>query len=210
MDYDALFDVWHLFVRALKKTIWTPIVIISSLVLPVLFLILFTQIFSQFGNLPGFPAGSYVQFVVAGIIIMGPLMNSQGAGEAVVDDINLGFLSKMLVTPTNRGAIVLGRLLHDMTIVLLTVGIVLVLAYSSWCNRHNRGPRNSADFFHCRFLWVGYGRADDGNRSENKEFASSRRSNSCGYFPSYVCEHSIRAIRVSSALGAGLFECQPV
>ena len=37
MDNDFLFDVWHLFVRALKKTIRTPIVIISALALPVLF-----------------------------------------------------------------------------------------------------------------------------------------------------------------------------
>ena len=210
MDHDFLFDVWHLFVRALKKTIRTPIVIISALALPVLFLVLFTQIFTQFGNLPGFPAGGYVQFAVAGVIIMNPLMDSGGAGEAVVDDINSGFLSKMLVTPANRTAIVLGRLLHDMVMVLLPVGITLVLAYAPWCNRHNRGPGNSADFSHCRFLWVGYVRADDGNRSENKEFASSRRVRSCDCIPSYVCEHGARAIRVPSALGASLFERQPV
>jgi len=82
MDHDFLFDVWHLFVRALKKTIRTPIVIISALALPVLFLVLFTQIFTQFGNLPGFPAGGYVQFAVAGVIVMNPLMDSGGAGEA--------------------------------------------------------------------------------------------------------------------------------
>jgi ABC-2 type transport system permease protein len=130
MYYDALFDTWHLFVRALKKTIRTPIIIISALALPVLFLVLFTQIFTQFGNLPGFPAGGYVQFAVAGVVVMNPLMDSGGAGEAVVDDINSGFLSKMLVTPANRTAIVLGRLLHDMVMVLLPVGITLVLAYA--------------------------------------------------------------------------------
>jgi len=100
--YDALLDVWHLYIRALKKTIRTPILIFSALALPVLFLVLFSQIFTQFGNLPGFPAGGYVQFVVAGIIIMNPLFDSGGAGESVVEDINSGFVSKMLVTPVNR------------------------------------------------------------------------------------------------------------
>jgi ABC-2 type transport system permease protein len=128
--YDALFDVWNLYIRALKKTIRTPILIFSTLALPVLFLILFTQIFKQFGNLPGFPAGGYVQFVVAGIIVMNPLFDSGGAGTAVVDDINSGFVSKMLVTPVKRPAILLGRLLHDMTMVLFPVGITLVLAYA--------------------------------------------------------------------------------
>ncbi|MGZ4865335.1 MAG: ABC transporter permease [Halobacteriota archaeon] len=130
MNRDALFDVWHLYVRALKKTIRTPILIFSTLALPVLFLVLFTQIFTQFGNLPGFPAGGYVQYAVAGIIVMNPLFGSGGAGNAVVDDINSGFLSKMLVTPANRAAILFGRLLHDMTIVIIPVSITLVLAYA--------------------------------------------------------------------------------
>ena len=130
MDHDTLFDVWHLFIRAWKKTIRTPIIILSTLALPVLFLVLFSQIFTQFGNLPGFPAGGYVQFVVAGIILMNPLFGSQGAGDALVDDINSGFLSKMLVTPVNRTAILLGQLLYSMTMVLFPVGITLVLAYA--------------------------------------------------------------------------------
>ena len=128
--YDALFDVWHLFVRAWKKIIRTPILIFGTLALPVLFLILFTQIFKQFGNLPGFPAGGYVQFVVAGIIVMNPLFGSDGAGDTLVDDINSGFISKMLVTPVNRAAILLGRLLQNMTMILIPVGITLVLGYA--------------------------------------------------------------------------------
>jgi ABC-2 type transport system permease protein len=130
MDYEALFDIWHLFVRAGQKTVRTPIIIFSTLALPVLFLVLFTQIFTQFGKLPGFPAGGYVQFAAAGIIVLNPLINSQNSGTAVVDDINSGFLSKMLVTPVNRTAILLGRLLNDTIMVLIPAGITLALAYA--------------------------------------------------------------------------------
>jgi ABC-2 type transport system permease protein len=201
MYYDALFDTWHLFVRALKKTIRTPIIIISALALPVLFLVLFTQIFTQFGNLPGFPAGGYVQFAVAGVVVMNPLMDSGGAGEAVVDDINSGFLSKMLVTPANRTAIVLGRLLHDMVMVLLPVGITLVLAYALGATVVTGAPGILLILFTAAFF---------GLAMSGLTMASSRRVRSCDCIPSYVCEHSARAIRVPSALGAGLFECQPV
>ncbi|MGZ4880401.1 MAG: ABC transporter permease [Halobacteriota archaeon] len=130
MNYDTLFDIWHIFIRAWKKTVRTPIIILSTLALPVLFLVLFSQIFTQFGNIPGFPAGGYTQFVVAGIILMNPLFDSGMAGNALVDDINSGFLSKMLVTPANRTAILLGQLLHSMTMVLIPVGVTLVLAYA--------------------------------------------------------------------------------
>jgi ABC-2 type transport system permease protein len=130
MDHDALFDVWHLFIRAGKKTIRTPVIIFGTLALPVLFLVLFTQIFTQFGNLPGFPVGGYVQFATAGIIVLNPLINAQYSGTAVVDDINSGFLSKMLVTPVNRPAILFGRLLNDTIMVLIPAGITLALAYA--------------------------------------------------------------------------------
>ena len=130
MAYDALIDTWQFFVRALKKTIRNPINVVGMLALPVLFLGLFSQLFAQFGNLPGFPAGGYVQFAVAGVVVMNPVMHSQAAGESIVDDINTGFLSKMLVTPANRTAILLGRLLNDMFFVAISVGITLALAYA--------------------------------------------------------------------------------
>lgn len=129
MVYDALLDVWYVFVRALQKTVREPLNIASLVALPMLFLVLFTQIFGKFGDLPGFPAGGYIQFAAAGVIAMNPLVRSQQSGESIVDDINTGFLSKLLVTPSNRTAILLGRLLNDMLWVGVAAGVTLALAY---------------------------------------------------------------------------------
>jgi len=129
MIYDALFDIWHLFNRAMKKLLRTPILIFLSLFQSVLFLALFTQVFTKFGNLPGFPAGGYLQFATAGILIMPALMSSMQSGNSMVDDINSGYLSKMLVTPVSRPAILLGRLLSDAVMMLIPTGIILALAY---------------------------------------------------------------------------------
>src|SRR3989442_12977744 len=49
---------------------------------------------------------------------------------AVVDDINSGFLGKMLAKPVNRSAILFGRLLSDVFRVVAQTIIILVLAYS--------------------------------------------------------------------------------
>jgi len=129
MIYDALFDTWHLFNRAMKKLLRTPILIFLSLFQSVLFLALFTQVFAKFGDLPGFPAGGYLQFATAGILIMPALTSSMQSGNSMVDDINSGYLSKMLVTPVSRPAILLGRLLSDAVMTLIPAGIVLALAY---------------------------------------------------------------------------------
>jgi ABC-2 type transport system permease protein len=47
----------------------------------------------------------------------------------MVDDINSGYLSKILVTPVNRPAILLGRLSSDAVRMLIQSGIIIVIAY---------------------------------------------------------------------------------
>jgi ABC-2 type transport system permease protein len=51
------------------------------------------------------------------------------SGNAIVDDINSGYLSKMLATPVSRSAILLGRLLSDAVMTIIPTGIILTLAY---------------------------------------------------------------------------------
>ena len=50
-----LFDTSNLFVRALKKLVRNPILIFFSLFQPIIFLVLFTQLFHSLNLLPGFP-----------------------------------------------------------------------------------------------------------------------------------------------------------
>ena len=57
------------------------------------------------------------------------LNSSMQAGISVVDDLKSGYLSKILVTPVNRPAILLGRLLSDSARMLIQSGIILIIAY---------------------------------------------------------------------------------
>ena len=51
-------DTQYLFVRYLKKLIRNPILLFFSLFQPIIFLLLFTQLFSKLVNIPGaFPPG---------------------------------------------------------------------------------------------------------------------------------------------------------
>ncbi|MDA4128340.1 MAG: ABC transporter permease [Thaumarchaeota archaeon] len=125
-----MFDTWVLFVRAIKKLIRTPILLFFSLFQPIIFLVLFTQLFKNFGQLPGFPGGNYLQFAVAGIILQNGFSSALQSGTSIVDDLTSGFLQKVLVTPVNRSAILLGRLLSDAFRVLVQSAIILVLAFA--------------------------------------------------------------------------------
>src|SRR5207249_1596610 len=122
-------DSFHLFVRWMKKLIRNPILIFFSLFQPVIFLVLFTQLFSKFGQLLG-PGVSYTVFATAGIVLQNAFSSAFQSGTAVVDDIKSGFLAKMLATPVNRSAILFGRLLSDVFRVVAQTIIILVLAFA--------------------------------------------------------------------------------
>jgi ABC-2 type transport system permease protein len=123
-----LFDTRYLFVRSLKKLARSPILLFFSLFQPVLFLLLFTQLFKNFGAVPGFPSGSYIAFATPGILLQNGFSSALQSGTSIVDEINSGFLQNMLVTPVNRSAILLGRLLSDSFRVVVQSVIILVMA----------------------------------------------------------------------------------
>lgn len=106
----------------------SPILLFFSLFQPVLFLGLFTQLFKNFGTVPGFPAGSYIAFATPGILLQNGFTSALQSGVSIVDEINSGFLQNMLVTPVNRSAILLGRLASDAVRVMAQSLIIMVLA----------------------------------------------------------------------------------
>ncbi len=123
-----LSDSYHLFIRWMKKLIRNPILIFFSLFQPIIFLVLFTQLFSSFGSLLG-KGLSYTVFATAGIVLQNAFSSAFQSGTSVVDDIKSGFLTKMLATPVNRSAILFGRILSDIFRVVVQTIIILALAY---------------------------------------------------------------------------------
>ena len=124
-------DTWHLFIRSLKKLVRNPILLFFSLFQPIIFLVLFTQLFSKFASAPGIfpPHISYLEYATPGIFLQNGFSSALQSGTSVVDELNSGMLQKMLVTPVNRSAILLGRLVTDAFRVVVQSSIILVLAY---------------------------------------------------------------------------------
>jgi ABC-2 type transport system permease protein len=125
-------DTGYLFVRSLKKLARTPVLILISLFQPIIFLVLFTQLFDKFSQVPGlFPPGvNYLNYAVPGILLMTAFTSALQSATSLVNDLNSGFLQKMLVTPVSRPAILLGRLSTDVVRIVIQTIIVLALAYA--------------------------------------------------------------------------------
>ena len=120
-------DTGALFRRYFTKLVRNPTLLVTNLVTPVLFLALFSQMLGKLSVFPGV-GGSFLAYLTPGIVVMCSVMFSAQAGMSIVNDLNSGFLQKMLVTQVNRGAILLGRLCTDVFMVVFASLLVVLAA----------------------------------------------------------------------------------
>jgi ABC-2 type transport system permease protein len=122
-----------LYVRHMKRLSRQATVIFFSLVQPLIWLVLFGQMFSRIARFPGaaesFGNVSYLQFFIPTVILQSSLFGSGQSGVGIITDIDSGFLDKLLTTPVNRLAILAGRLLGDLTRVTVQMVLVIVIGY---------------------------------------------------------------------------------
>src|SRR3954470_6928526 len=131
---DFLRDTWHLFLRLMRATLRMPVFVIISIVQPVLWVLLFGQLFKSVTTIPGFESHahvqsiSYVQFLAPGISIMTALFGAAYSGMGLLGDIDRGVLDRLLATPVSRGALVASRVLHSAVQVVVQAAIILAVA----------------------------------------------------------------------------------
>jgi ABC-2 type transport system permease protein len=125
---EFLRDTWYLFLRLVRATMRMPIFVIISIVQPILWVLLFGQLFRSVTTIRGFGSDSYIQFLAPGISIMTALFSAAYSGMGMIADIDRGVLDRLLATPVSRGALMAGRILHSAFQVIVQAGIILVVA----------------------------------------------------------------------------------
>src|SRR5262245_64072083 len=126
---EFLRDTWFQFTRLVVVTLRVPVFVVMSIVQPVVWVLLFGQLFGRVASLPGFEASSYIQFLAPGVAVMTALFGAAYAGLGMLGDIDRGVLDRMLTTPVGRGAIVAGRILHSAAQVIVQALVILLVAY---------------------------------------------------------------------------------
>jgi len=123
-------DVWVNFKRWNLKAVRNPFVLVVSLVQPIIFLVLFTEVF---GNVAGgavnrgVPGISYETYLVPAIAIQVALAAAITSGVGLVNDIENGMFEKVLVTPMNRTAVFLGKAAAEVFRIAVQIAIILGL-----------------------------------------------------------------------------------
>ncbi|WP_135854703.1 ABC transporter permease [Halorussus salinus] len=121
-------DVWVNFKRWNLKAVRNPFVLTASLIQPIVFLVLFTQVFGQVATgaiSRGGASITYESFLLPAIVIQVSLVAAATSGIGLVNDIEEGMFEKVLVSPMNRAAVFLGKTLAEM--LRITVQILIIL-----------------------------------------------------------------------------------
>ena len=120
--------IYVLWERQLKRFYRQKARVIGSIAQPLLFLVAlgfgFGPIFQKAGE------GSYLQFLVPGIIAMSILFSSIFSGIEIIWDKQFGFLKETLVAPVSRLRIMIGRTLGGATIAVLQGLLILVISFA--------------------------------------------------------------------------------
>ena len=125
---NLLKDTWYITLRDLRSRIRMPVFIFMTLFQPILWLVLFTQIFKSLGGMLGPGGGSYLQFFAPGVLVMTVLFGSAFSGFGMLWDIDTGILSKMLATPVTRISVIAGRVIATVVVLLIQALIIVILA----------------------------------------------------------------------------------
>jgi ABC-2 type transport system permease protein len=110
------------------RALWRqPAFAAATLVQPIIWLLLFGELFRPVVEIPGFAAahGSYLEFITPGVVVMTALFSSGWAGTVYIEDMNRGVMDRLLASPVRRGAMMIGTLAYQaVTTVLQTLVIV--------------------------------------------------------------------------------------
>jgi ABC-2 type transport system permease protein len=130
---DLVSETWELYKRALKKLMRRPIIVFFTLFQPVIWLLLFGQMFNRMLSIPGadatFGTSNYMAFFTPGVIMMTMLFGAGQTGLGLIQDMDSGFLDKLLTTPINRLAIIAGKIGGDLTRMIMQTALILGLAF---------------------------------------------------------------------------------
>ncbi len=113
-----------LFYRSVKWRFQNPVTIIMTLIQPLIWLLLFSTLFS--GESTG---GNYTAFILPGILIMGVMSGSGISGIANYSLKQGGSYYRIFISPVKRSAIVAAHILDAAAVAFIQTAVLLGLGF---------------------------------------------------------------------------------
>ena len=123
-------QITYLSQRSIVRLFRQPEVVGPALLFPLLIFAFQAAGLGSAADIPGFPADSYLDFLLAFPLIQGSLFAAVSAGTNLARDIETGFLNRLSMTPMNPAALLIGMLAGVIAlgflqaVVFLNVGVI--------------------------------------------------------------------------------------
>jgi ABC-2 type transport system permease protein len=109
-------------INLMREPIWIALLLIQ----PMIWLLLYGQLFSRVPALRG-GASTYVEFLTPGIVVMNAFFGGTWAGMAMITDLDRNVVSRFLATPASRLSIVLSQVVRSGLTALIQALIILIV-----------------------------------------------------------------------------------
>jgi len=120
----------YLTVRAVKALVRQPVFLIITLMQPIIWLLLFGQLFSKVVEIPGFEStGSYLDYLTPGVVVMTALFSSGWSGMGFILDMERGVMDRLLSSPVRRGAMISGPLAYQAVTTVIQSVVIFVVGW---------------------------------------------------------------------------------
>ena len=121
---------WFMLGRNVRNLLRQPIWIVTILTTPLVWLLLYSQLFRRIVELPGFETSSYVQFLTPGVVVMTSFFTGTWNGMSMINDLDRGIVDRFLATPARGASIILGHVGQCALVAVVEAVIVLGVGYA--------------------------------------------------------------------------------
>ena len=120
-------------VRSVRSLLRQPAFAAMTLIQPIIWLLLFGQLFKNVIHVPGFTraSGSYLEFITPGVIVMTALFSSGWAGTVYIEDMDRGVMDRLLAAPVSRGAMIVGTVAYQSLTTIVQTLVVFGIAFTA-------------------------------------------------------------------------------
>lgn len=132
-----LLEVYLIAARNMRKVVRTPqFLIFEVFVQPIIFVLLFAYVF---GGAIHVANGSYIDFLLPGILVQTATFSGLNTGLAVAEDLRNGLMDRFWSLPMSRFSVIVGRIAADTLLsavaVLVMIGVGTIIGF-----RFHAGP----------------------------------------------------------------------
>ncbi len=121
-------DTWTIFSRSMRLSLRQPLWVAIGLLQPILYLTLFGPLLQNIAATSGFQGDAW-QVFVPGLLVQLGIFGGLFVGFGIIAEWRSGVIERQLVTPASRNAIITGRSMRDVVVIVVQAAVLVGCAF---------------------------------------------------------------------------------